>query len=120
MTTAVLLRSGMMRKYHVPFWRATGGVTHLLTLIIAGSEVIRNRGLNAAGQSVSQNATYDFNDLMITMIKLLVGKMAFVSNQQSNQSQSKYNHLIIVENACGEVLTGIRNVQYVSGLVKTQ
>jgi len=33
MTIAVLLRSGMMRKYHVPFWRAVGGVTHLLTLL---------------------------------------------------------------------------------------
>ena len=43
---------------------------------IASSEVIRNRGLNAVGQSVFQNA-------------------------------------------CGEVLTGIREVQYLCGLVKT-
>ena len=34
MTTAVLLRSGMMRKYHVPFWRAVERVTPSLTLII--------------------------------------------------------------------------------------
>ncbi|NET07606.1 MAG: hypothetical protein F6K16_23460 [Symploca sp. SIO2B6] len=34
MTTAVLLRSGMMRKYHVPFWRAVEGATPSLTLIL--------------------------------------------------------------------------------------
>jgi len=34
MTTAVLLRSGMMRKYHVPFWRAVEEATPSLTLII--------------------------------------------------------------------------------------
>ena len=33
MTIAVLLRSGMMRKYHVPFCRAVEGVTLSLTLI---------------------------------------------------------------------------------------
>ena len=33
MTTAVFLRSGMTRKCHVPFCRAVGGVTRLLTLI---------------------------------------------------------------------------------------
>ena len=35
MTTTVLLRSGMRLKSHVPFCRAVGGVTRLLTLIIA-------------------------------------------------------------------------------------
>ncbi|UNU24403.1 hypothetical protein [Microcoleus vaginatus] len=34
MTTAVLLRSGMMGNYHVPFWRAVEGATPSLTLII--------------------------------------------------------------------------------------
>ena len=33
MTVAVILRSGMMRKYHVPFWRAVEGATLSLTLI---------------------------------------------------------------------------------------
>ena len=34
MKTVVLLRSGMMRKCHVPFCRAVGGVTRLLTLMV--------------------------------------------------------------------------------------
>ena len=34
MTIAVLLRSGMTRKCHVPFWRAVEEVTPSLTLII--------------------------------------------------------------------------------------
>jgi hypothetical protein len=34
MTTAVLLRSGMMGNYHVPFWRAVEEVTPSLALII--------------------------------------------------------------------------------------
>ena len=34
MTTAVLLRSGMTRKCHVPFCRAVEGATLSLTLII--------------------------------------------------------------------------------------
>ncbi|MEG3931793.1 hypothetical protein QT990_11210 [Microcoleus sp. T3_B1] len=34
MTTAVLLRSGMMGNYHVPFWRAVKEATPSLTLII--------------------------------------------------------------------------------------
>ena len=42
MTTAVLLRSGMKRNFHVPFWRAVEKVTSSLTLIIlaAGLAVI--------------------------------------------------------------------------------
>ena len=39
MTTAVLLRSGMMGNYHVPFWRAVEGVTPSLTLIIKNRSV---------------------------------------------------------------------------------
>jgi hypothetical protein len=35
MTTAVLLRSGMMGNYHVPFWRAVEEATPSLTLISA-------------------------------------------------------------------------------------
>jgi len=34
MTTAVLLRSGMIGNYHVPFCRAVEGATPSLTLII--------------------------------------------------------------------------------------
>jgi hypothetical protein len=34
MITAVLLRSGMMGNYHVPFWRAVEEATPSLTLII--------------------------------------------------------------------------------------
>ncbi|WP_373538979.1 hypothetical protein, partial [Chamaesiphon sp.] len=34
MTTTVLLRSGMMGNYHVPFWRAVEGATPSLTLIL--------------------------------------------------------------------------------------
>ena len=34
MTTAVLLRSGMTRKCHVPFCRAVEGATLSLTLIV--------------------------------------------------------------------------------------
>ena len=33
-TITVLLRSGMMGNYHVPFWRAVGRVTSSLTLIL--------------------------------------------------------------------------------------
>jgi hypothetical protein len=33
MTTAVLLRSGVMGNYHAPFWRAVEGATLSLTLI---------------------------------------------------------------------------------------
>jgi hypothetical protein len=40
MTTAVLLRSGMMGNYHVPFWEAVEEATPSLTLIIL------NRALN--------------------------------------------------------------------------
>jgi len=49
MTTAVLLRSGMMGNYHVPFWRAVEEATPSLTLII------RNQGLRiwALGTSVT-------------------------------------------------------------------
>ncbi|MGB3207973.1 MAG: hypothetical protein WBB28_23565 [Crinalium sp.] len=47
MTTAVLLRSGMMGNYHVPFWRAVGEATPSLTLII------KNR---AVGHSVLKGA----------------------------------------------------------------
>ena len=34
MTTTVLLRSGMTRNCHVPFWRAVEEVTPSLTLIL--------------------------------------------------------------------------------------
>ncbi len=48
-TTAVLLRSGMMGNYHVPFWRAVEGVTHSLTLIIknraVGHSVLKAKSL---------------------------------------------------------------------------
>jgi hypothetical protein len=48
MTTAVLLRSGMMGNYHVPFWRAVEGATPSLTLII------KNRGTHGLkAQSMS-------------------------------------------------------------------
>ena len=48
MTTAVLLRSGMMGNYHVPFWRAVGEATPSLTLII------KNRGAHGLkAQSMS-------------------------------------------------------------------
>ena len=39
MTTAVLLRSGMMGNYHVPFWRAVEEATPPLTLIIKNRAV---------------------------------------------------------------------------------
>ena len=86
MTTAVLLTSGMMRKYHVPFCRAVGGVTLSLTLIpscrlltgkkslsqrmhncqycgvtldrdVAAAKVIENRGKVAVGQPVQSKFT---------------------------------------------------------------
>lgn len=44
MTTAVLLRSGMMGNYHVPFWRAVKEATPSLTLIIA-VKVVATLGL---------------------------------------------------------------------------
>ncbi len=47
MTTAVLLRSGMMGNYHVPFCRAVEGVTLSLTLI-------PNCGLLTGKKSLSQ------------------------------------------------------------------
>ena len=43
MKTVVLLRSGMTRKCHVPFWRAVEKVTSSLTLIIM------NEGLRLLG-----------------------------------------------------------------------
>ncbi|MEH2419343.1 MAG: hypothetical protein V7K12_29745, partial [Nostoc sp.] len=43
--TAVLLRSGMMGNYHVPFWRAVEGATPSLTLIIL------NLGLGTVGHT---------------------------------------------------------------------
>lgn len=45
MTTAVLLRSGMTRKCHVPFCRAVGEVTRLLTLINFGCALPAKRQL---------------------------------------------------------------------------
>jgi hypothetical protein len=42
MTTAVLLRSGMMGNYHVPFWRAVEEATPSLTLIILLKAVSRD------------------------------------------------------------------------------
>lgn len=50
MTTAVLLRSGMMGNYHVPFWRAVEGATPSLTLIIRAEGI---RMLKADGSAVS-------------------------------------------------------------------
>jgi hypothetical protein len=35
MITALLVRSGMMGNYHVPFWRAVKGATPSLTLILS-------------------------------------------------------------------------------------
>ena len=55
MTTAVLLRSGMMGNYHVPFWRAVEEATPSLTLIIL--QKARSRGghprSNAKGVATS-------------------------------------------------------------------
>ena len=45
MTTAVLLRSGMMGNYHVPFWRAVGEATPPLTLIIL-AKALRQAGID--------------------------------------------------------------------------
>jgi len=54
MTTAVLLRSGMMRKYHVPFWRAVEEATPSLTLIIQKVGVsLNNVALTSDRQCVS-------------------------------------------------------------------
>ncbi|MEG4057886.1 MULTISPECIES: hypothetical protein [unclassified Microcoleus] len=50
MTTAVLLRSGMMGNYHVPFWRAVEEATPSLTLII------QKKGMNMLGME-RQNGT---------------------------------------------------------------
>jgi hypothetical protein len=45
MTTAVLLRSGMMGNYHVPFWRAVEEATPSLTLIIL-AKALRQAGID--------------------------------------------------------------------------
>ena len=50
MTTAVLLRSGMMRKYHVPFCRAVEGAIPSLTLILI-RKVAATLGINLDGVS---------------------------------------------------------------------
>jgi hypothetical protein len=50
MTTAVLLTSGMMGNYHVPFWRAVEEATPSLTLII------RNEGLGILALATSVTA----------------------------------------------------------------
>ncbi len=44
MTIAVLLRSGMKRNFHVPFWRAVEKVTSSLTLILL-SRALKSVGL---------------------------------------------------------------------------
>jgi hypothetical protein len=53
MTTAVILRSGMMGNYHVPFWRAVEEATPSLTLII----------LKLALSTVGHTGTYAWGDL---------------------------------------------------------
>ncbi|MEH2419342.1 MAG: hypothetical protein V7K12_29740, partial [Nostoc sp.] len=51
--TAVLLRSGMMGNYHVPFWRAVEGATPSLTLILR-AKGIRILSTNTAGHAEIQ------------------------------------------------------------------
>jgi hypothetical protein len=53
MTIAVLLRSGMTRKCHVPFWRAVGKVTFSLTLIILERAREGHSQSNATGLATS-------------------------------------------------------------------
>ena len=45
-TNTVLLRSRMMRKYQVRFWRAAALVRESPTLIVAADQNIRNRGIS--------------------------------------------------------------------------
>jgi hypothetical protein len=49
MTTAVLLRSGMIRNGHVPFCRAAERATSLLTLIENAAKNILEKGLKYRG-----------------------------------------------------------------------
>ena len=58
----VLLRSGMMGNYHVPFWRAVGVVTLSLTLILKrlGLDIfpsIKRRGGNLSVVGSIDNST---------------------------------------------------------------
>ena len=69
MTVAVLLRSGMTLKCHVPFWRAVEEVTPLLTLIyIAILELVRyiklyfgERGIGNREQGTGNSEVYLIN-----------------------------------------------------------
>ena len=68
MTTAVLLRSGMMGNYHVPFWRAVEEVTPSLTLIIL-AKALRQAGidLNTAGHAgINAIGQTDLYSLVVT------------------------------------------------------
>ncbi len=51
-TNTVLLRSRMMRKYQVRFWRAAALVRESPTLIVAAAQVVLVRGLAAVGHTV--------------------------------------------------------------------
>jgi hypothetical protein len=60
MTAAVLLRSGMIGNYHVPFCRAVEGATPSLTLIIrnraVGHSVLKASGVRCNSRTVKEEA----------------------------------------------------------------
>jgi hypothetical protein len=58
MTTTVLLRSGMMGNYHVPFWRAVEVATPSLTLIVIVYEDLRIKNL-VKNHCLAKSINYD-------------------------------------------------------------
>jgi hypothetical protein len=72
MTTAVLLRSGMMGNYHVPFWRAVEEATPSLTLIIL-RKVSITLGLDLSGVSRGALTRPTRISFWVTAKKMLIG-----------------------------------------------
>ena len=79
MTTAVLLRSGMMGNYHVPFWRAVEGATPSLTLIELGISEL------AAGKYIPRLLLGNFKrNIVRTYLYELVNQSSDPNDDQSN------------------------------------
>jgi hypothetical protein len=63
-TNTISLRSGMMRKYHVPFWRAAALARESLTLIVNAAKNILNLAKAREGHSQSNASGVGINTLL--------------------------------------------------------